>query len=75
MELTTLDIHIHLHLVGTRLKGASTKNFRHACLFWPLREWDVGLDGSVEKEIFVTKMFFQKILNQILKSCKKNDIF
>ena len=39
-------------------KGASTKNFRHACVFWPLRGWGVGLGESIKKEKFVTKIFF-----------------
>ena len=52
-------------------KGASTKSFRHACVFWPLRGWGVGLVESIKKEEFVTKIFFYIILNQVLKSSKK----
>ena len=40
-------------------KGASMKNFCHACGFWPLKGCgEGGLSESVKKEKFVTKIFF-----------------
>ena len=39
--------------------------------FWSLRGWGEG--ESVKKVKFITKIFFQIMLNEALKSCK-NDI-
>ena len=44
-------------------KGASTKNFSGG--------GEVGLGESVKKGNFATNIFFQIMLNEALKSCKK----
>ena len=55
------------------LREHRQKTFNTLSGFWPFRGWR-GLSESVKKGKFVTKIFFQIILNEILKICVKNDI-
>ena len=53
--------------------GALAKNFCHAkWILADLRGWASGsLSESVKKGKFVTKIFFQIVLNKFLKTCDK----
>ena len=53
-----------------RVREHQQKRFVTVSGFWPLRGWE-GLSQSVKRRKFVTKIFFQIILNKVLKTCEK----
>ena len=56
------------------LESIDKKDFVTLSWFWPLKGWRKGLDESVEKGKLLTEIFFQKMLEEVLKSWKKNHI-
>ena len=52
------------------LREHRQKTFNTRSGFWPLKGWS-GLSGSAKKGKFVTKFFFQIMLNEVLKICEK----
>ena len=53
-----------------RVREHQRKRFVTVSGFWPLRGWE-GLRQSVKRRKYVTKIFFQIILNKVLKACEK----
>ena len=56
------------------LGGIDKKTFVTLSGFWLLRGWGGegrDLSESFEKGKFVTKIFFQIMLNEVLKTCEK----
>ena len=59
------------------LKGAATKNFCHAYQILAIKGVGGGIGGgegggeSVKTGKFITKIFFQIMLNEVVKICEK----
>ena len=54
----------------SRVRKHQRKRFVTVRGFWPLKGWE-GLRQSVKRRKSVTKIFFQIILNKVLKACEK----
>ena len=61
---------LYLQWHGTQLRDHQQKTFVTLSRYWPFSEWGVWVN-RLKRENLSWKSFFQIMLNEALKSCKK----